>query len=422
VYHGTDSTFDFNNPQPGKKEVTNLGKVMMSKKDVISTRGNEIGFSVTRDAKRALDYGKNTHEFVLSPNAKIATAKDLPEVFKQFDDGKYFNQSDAVRLAKEKGFDGVDLHDLELQTPKPTKNQEIQVFNKDALISRQQLTDLYNQAHAEATPQGLGKVTDPMQRVFDKNPMAPSKGFILKEGQVVGGKQDVLVAKRNPQSGRLEVSQESRPAPNVQKMSDAEFASLARRVDQEAPVRANDQPPQKRLQDTPAPAKSTSEPYVGSPNTSRTLEYQGQKQSEQAGTRSNQVPPQKANTETSSYVDNIPPESKGSPSYPVKKKIAAIDYVRTPEKVLNKVGLEKEAQQLLKADHKYKLTLPKEIDKVSKWYDEVNRSPEASQRIFQKLDGQKVALNPKEQKVATEIKQYLKEWADRLGLPEEELS
>jgi hypothetical protein len=44
---------------------------------------------------------------------------------------------------------------------------------------------------------------------------------------------------------------------------------------------------------------------------------------------------------------------------------------------------------------------------------------DASERIFQHLDGKSVKLSSEEQKVADEIRAYLKDWADRLGLPEE---
>lgn len=114
------------------------------------------------------------------------------------------------------------------------------------------------------------------------------------------------------------------------------------------------------------------------------------------------------------------PDSLGTNGYPVAKKVNPIDYVRTPENVLRKIGLEREGQALLKADHQYKIELPQEIDNVSNWYDRVGRSQDASQRIFKWLDGQKGAkLEGEELAVGKEIKQYLSDWADRLGLPKE---
>ena len=103
---------------------------------------------------------------------------------------------------------------------------------------------------------------------------------------------------------------------------------------------------------------------------------------------------------------------------PLDRKVNIIDYLRTPDRVLNKIGFGKEAKLLRDQYEKYSIELPKNIDKISAW---VKRAPEkgASERIFQYLDGKTVKLSANEQKVADEIKAYLKEWADRLGLPEE---
>lgn len=103
---------------------------------------------------------------------------------------------------------------------------------------------------------------------------------------------------------------------------------------------------------------------------------------------------------------------------PLDRKVNIRDYLRTPDRVLNKIGFGKEAKLLRDQYEKYSIELPKNIDKISAW---VKRAPEkgASERIFQYLDGKTVKLSANEQKVADEIKSYLKEWADRLGLPEE---
>lgn len=102
------------------------------------------------------------------------------------------------------------------------------------------------------------------------------------------------------------------------------------------------------------------------------------------------------------------------------KKVNIIDYLRTPDRVLQKIGLGQEAEGLRNAWDAYKLQLPKEIDKINQWYRQAS-SPEASQRIFDYLDGtlKKEALASNELKVAGEIKTYLRGWADKLGLPEE---
>lgn len=100
-------------------------------------------------------------------------------------------------------------------------------------------------------------------------------------------------------------------------------------------------------------------------------------------------------------------------------KVNFLDYLRTPDRVLRKVGLGKEAELLKQKYRDYKLDLPKEISKITSWYNELGGSKDSSKRIFQFLDGEQVALNPTEVKVANEVKNYLKVWADKLGLPED---
>lgn len=133
-----------------------------------------------------------------------------------------------------------------------------------------------------------------------------------------------------------------------------------------------------------------------------------------------QLPGKKEPSSFGESISQLEEEIKGHHSYPIEKKATWLDYLRTPEHVLKKFGLDQEAKALNKANHEYKLELPKRIDQISAWYDRVGRSPEASKRIFQYLDGQKGAkLAGEELKVATEIKQYFSEFADRLNLPED---
>jgi hypothetical protein len=102
---------------------------------------------------------------------------------------------------------------------------------------------------------------------------------------------------------------------------------------------------------------------------------------------------------------------------PVNKKVNLLDYARTPNRVLNKIGLGKEADLLRTQYDKYAKELPKNIDKITQWSKEVPK--ESNQKIFQYLDGQDVPLTVKETKVAGEIKTWLSEWADRLQLPKD---
>jgi hypothetical protein len=101
-------------------------------------------------------------------------------------------------------------------------------------------------------------------------------------------------------------------------------------------------------------------------------------------------------------------------------KVNALDYLRTPDRVLSKLGLGKEAELLRKKELDYKQDLPKELDTVNKWWNEIGNNEQSSTNIFKYLDGQKqVKLNPTELKVAKEMRTYLSNWADKLQLPED---
>lgn len=105
---------------------------------------------------------------------------------------------------------------------------------------------------------------------------------------------------------------------------------------------------------------------------------------------------------------------------PTGNKVQIWDYLRTPDRVLEKIGMGNEAKLLRRSWDRYLEELPIEIDKVTAWSKEVPR-PESNQLIFKYLDGQITSnvLDPQEQKVAKEIKAYLDVWADKLGLPKE---
>lgn len=103
----------------------------------------------------------------------------------------------------------------------------------------------------------------------------------------------------------------------------------------------------------------------------------------------------------------------------VNSKVNILDYLRTPDRVLNKIGLGEEAKLLKQKYNDYLDDLPKEIDTVTKWYDRVKGNAGSEQRIFQYLDGQGNVLEGEELKVAKEIEAYLSTWADKLGLPKD---
>lgn len=128
-------------------------------------------------------------------------------------------------------------------------------------------------------------------------------------------------------------------------------------------------------------------------------------------------------------------------------KVHFLDYLKTPEFVLEKLGLGKEAQMLHDANDVYRSTLKKEVSVVQGWKDRVDESlsthyrldesgkyvedvngltispQEASKIIHRYLDGEELGMksqmNPTMYQVAREIREYLKQWADRLKLPEE---
>ncbi len=102
---------------------------------------------------------------------------------------------------------------------------------------------------------------------------------------------------------------------------------------------------------------------------------------------------------------------------PVNKKIGLLDYVRTPDRVLEKIGLGDEMRFLRSQYDKYLKELPENIQKITDWSVQV--SEESNKRIFRYLDGEALDLNPIEKKIAMEIKDWLKQWAEKLGLPED---
>ncbi|MGF6428225.1 hypothetical protein [Bradyrhizobium elkanii] len=104
----------------------------------------------------------------------------------------------------------------------------------------------------------------------------------------------------------------------------------------------------------------------------------------------------------------------------VKNKVNLLDYVRTPEYVLERVGLGKEAKAVRAAYEGYTKELPEQIAKITGWFDRVKDSPDAPQRLFRYLDGQPgIKLSTEERNVAEEMQAYLRAWADRLKIPHE---
>lgn len=115
-------------------------------------------------------------------------------------------------------------------------------------------------------------------------------------------------------------------------------------------------------------------------------------------------------------IPSLPDIIKTFPT-PVNKKINIVDYIRTPDRVLEKIGFADEAKSLRKSYEAYSKELPTNINKITEWSKQV--SADSNEKIFKFLDGQGGNLDANEARVASEIKSWLSTWADRLNLPQD---
>jgi len=99
---------------------------------------------------------------------------------------------------------------------------------------------------------------------------------------------------------------------------------------------------------------------------------------------------------------------------PLAQQVGALDYIRTPWRVFEKMGLRPAYQKLLAGYEAYMKELPTNIDKITAWSKRVSK--ESNERIFEYLDGESIELNTNEAQVANEIKAWMAQWADRLGM------
>jgi hypothetical protein len=107
-----------------------------------------------------------------------------------------------------------------------------------------------------------------------------------------------------------------------------------------------------------------------------------------------------------------------SKNVPKAGRVGILDYVRTPQDVFTKIGLGKEYEGLRAGVRKATMEVPIEMDRIGSWAKEMP-TPGSNQKIFQYLDGQPIQLDPTELRIAGEIKTYLKDWADKLKLPDD---
>jgi enhancing lycopene biosynthesis protein 2 len=197
--------------------------------------------------------------------------------------------------------------------------------------------------------------------------------------------------------------------PKIRQMkTSAEIPSLERTAEMQGvtPV-VKPKAPQKQTVKLTPPSQVASPKVTATKPLSTGEERTLEKLAQQQALKANQV----SGVEVSSLPKIIQQQT------PVSKKIGLLDYIRTPENVLKKIGLEKESKLIRDSYEAYVKELPTNIQKITDWSKRVSK--ESNRRIFRYLDNQAVDLNPKELKVAGEIKGWLAEWADRLGLPKD---
>lgn len=120
--------------------------------------------------------------------------------------------------------------------------------------------------------------------------------------------------------------------------------------------------------------------------------------------------------DTGDMAQTVAKAVKKAPVDP-RKVVGVHDIFRTPEHVMEKIGLGKEMKLIRRKYEDYRNELPVEIDRITQWSKRV--SPESNARIFDFLDGQPVQLDQNEQQVAGEIRSYLQDWAMKLKLPQD---
>jgi hypothetical protein len=103
---------------------------------------------------------------------------------------------------------------------------------------------------------------------------------------------------------------------------------------------------------------------------------------------------------------------------PYEERVGFFDrFLNTPEFVLQRIGLKREARVIRDSYDNYLAELKPNSDKITAWSKRV--SSEGNARIFKFLDGQGGELSAEEAKVADEVKTWLDEWANRLDIPVE---
>jgi len=125
------------------------------------------------------------------------------------------------------------------------------------------------------------------------------------------------------------------------------------------------------------------------------------------------LPPDIAST-----IEPLEEVIEGDKRTPLSQRIRWMDYLRTPWRVFERMGIRPAYEKLLAGYTAYVQELPGNIDKITEWSKRVSK--ESNERIFRFLDGEDIQLQGEEVQVAAEIKAWLAEWADRLGMSQDE--
>jgi len=243
-----------------------------------------------------------------------------------------------------------------------------------------------------------GRMIDPVSKQWVKASKkvkdAQTKFFESATGEKYDPKQKVLVPKADGRGMELRTKAKSRLGP------EGGFARLGDEAEVKGKVKLPTLAPKAKLPAQKIPQDDFAA-TLGTPDQIKT-----KSPLQEANLKQSAVPGSKSLNE---IVSQQPID--------VKEKVGLLDYLRTPDRVLNKIGLKEEAKVLRKSYNAYLKELPVEIDRITKWSQQVPK--ESSQRIFQYLDGQGIELTKQELKVAKEVQGYLAKWADRLDLPKE---